>query len=116
MCVAELSRLADCAGKKLECKKAGENKGRFFWMCARPVGEGYDRGQSKSDVNPEFRCKTFMCAVRSLIALTSQVGHERQAADRSVPAAWLGQQEAARRVVIAFSRCTSSFSCIQRRV
>lgn len=55
---AELIR----AGKKLECKKAGENKGRWFWMCQRPVGEGYDRGQSKADVNPEYRCKTFMCA------------------------------------------------------
>jgi hypothetical protein len=38
---------------------AGPNKNRVFWLCARPVGEGYDKGQPKADVNPEFRCNYF---------------------------------------------------------
>lgn len=40
---------------------AGPNKNRVFWLCARPVGEGYDKGQAKADVNPEFRCNYFKC-------------------------------------------------------
>ena len=41
---------------------AGSNKGRVFWLCNRPVGEGYERsGTKKIDVNPDFRCNYFKC-------------------------------------------------------
>ncbi|BGP28557.1 Class II abasic (AP) endonuclease [Rhodotorula toruloides] len=39
--------------------KPGPNKGRRFYLCARPVGPGYDQGQSKIHVNPEYRCNFF---------------------------------------------------------
>lgn len=39
---------------------AGTNKGRVFWLCNRPVGEGYEKaGVKKEDVNPDFRCNYF---------------------------------------------------------
>ncbi|GJN92091.1 hypothetical protein Rhopal_005120-T1 [Rhodotorula paludigena] len=39
--------------------KTGINKGRRFWLCARPVGPGYDQGQAKLHVDPQFRCNFF---------------------------------------------------------
>ncbi|GAA6058522.1 hypothetical protein JCM10212_006961 [Sporobolomyces blumeae] len=36
--------------------KPGINKGRKFYL---PVGPGYDKGQAKINVNPEFRCDHF---------------------------------------------------------
>ncbi|GAA6023706.1 hypothetical protein JCM11491_005280 [Sporobolomyces phaffii] len=39
--------------------KPGVNKGRKFYLCARPVGPGYDKGQAKINVNPEYRCDFF---------------------------------------------------------
>ncbi|KAM0755519.1 DNase I-like protein [Meredithblackwellia eburnea MCA 4105] len=39
--------------------KSGINKGRRFYLCSRPVGPGYDQGQAKHKVNPEYRCNFF---------------------------------------------------------
>ncbi|GAA5909194.1 hypothetical protein JCM6882_003762 [Rhodosporidiobolus microsporus] len=39
--------------------KTGINKGRRFFLCARPVGPGYDKGQSKLHVDPQYRCNFF---------------------------------------------------------
>ncbi|GAA5981183.1 hypothetical protein JCM10908_004011 [Rhodotorula pacifica] len=39
--------------------KPGVNKGRVFYLCARPVGPGYDRGQAKINVDPQYRCNFF---------------------------------------------------------
>lgn len=41
--------------------KPGPNHGRKFWLCARPVGPGYEKsGRAKGDVNPEYRCNFFV--------------------------------------------------------
>ena len=41
--------------------KPGPNHGRKFWLCARPVGPGYEKsGRAKGDVNPEYRCNFFL--------------------------------------------------------
>ncbi|GAA5970880.1 hypothetical protein JCM21900_006427 [Sporobolomyces salmonicolor] len=47
--------------KLLTVNKPGINKGRRFYLCARPVGPGYDKGmgQAKINVNPEYRCDFF---------------------------------------------------------
>ncbi|BGP52696.1 hypothetical protein JCM8202_004777 [Rhodotorula sphaerocarpa] len=39
--------------------KPGVNKGRRFYLCARPVGPGYDQGQAKIHVDPQYRCNFF---------------------------------------------------------
>ncbi|GAA5873150.1 hypothetical protein JCM3774_000065 [Rhodotorula dairenensis] len=39
--------------------KPGVNKGRVFYLCARPVGPGYDQGQAKIHVDPQYRCNFF---------------------------------------------------------
>ncbi|KAL8286620.1 hypothetical protein RQP46_004148 [Phenoliferia psychrophenolica] len=39
--------------------KPGINKGRRFYLCSRPVGPGYDKGQAKLHVNKEWRCNFF---------------------------------------------------------
>ncbi|KAM0793357.1 hypothetical protein ACM66B_000812 [Microbotryomycetes sp. NB124-2] len=53
-----------CSGHKEKSKlmtvnKVGINKGRRFYLCARPVGPGYDKGQGQDKVNPEYRCDFF---------------------------------------------------------
>ncbi|KAI5480025.1 AP endonuclease 2 [Pseudohyphozyma bogoriensis] len=53
-----------CDGHKEPTKlwtvqKPGLNKGRRFYLCARPVGPAYDQGQAKIHVNPEYRCNFF---------------------------------------------------------
>ncbi|GAA5922733.1 DNA-(apurinic or apyrimidinic site) lyase APN2 [Sporobolomyces koalae] len=60
-----------CEGHKEPTKmwtvnKPGINKGRKFYLCARPVGPGYDKGQAKINVNPEFRCDHFEWATKVL--------------------------------------------------
>lgn len=45
--------------KEYTVNKPGVNKGRKFWLCRRHVGEGYDKGQNRDRVNPEFRCNFF---------------------------------------------------------
>lgn len=77
-----------CDGHGEPCKlwtvnKTGINKGRRFYLCqrwasasvdgvqladvptCRPVGPGYDKGQAKLNVNPEFRCNFFQCELDS---------------------------------------------------
>ncbi|BGP36335.1 Class II abasic (AP) endonuclease [Rhodotorula kratochvilovae] len=39
--------------------KTGINKGRRFFLCSRPVGPGYDQGQAKLHVDPQWRCNFF---------------------------------------------------------
>ncbi|KAL1745541.1 Endonuclease/exonuclease/phosphatase [Schizophyllum fasciatum] len=42
--------------------KKGENKGRAFYVCSRPVGPGYDKGRTerrREDVDPQFKCDFF---------------------------------------------------------
>ncbi|GAA5957455.1 hypothetical protein JCM3765_001147 [Sporobolomyces pararoseus] len=60
-----------CEGHKEPTKmwtvnKPGINKGRKFYLCARPVGPGYDKGQAKINVNPEYRCDHFEWATKVL--------------------------------------------------
>ncbi|SCV68387.1 BQ2448_508 [Microbotryum intermedium] len=48
--------------------KSGINKGRRFYLCARPVGPGYDNGKRpKSSVNPEWRCDFYQCAYGNFV-------------------------------------------------
>ncbi|KAK6502229.1 Class II abasic (AP) endonuclease, variant 3 [Arthrobotrys conoides] len=44
--------------KKMQTKKPGVNNGRWFWMCARPVGPSGPRERSGGS-NDEWRCKYF---------------------------------------------------------
>ncbi|KAL9933091.1 hypothetical protein V8E36_007809 [Tilletia maclaganii] len=47
--------------KSFTVNKAGKNHGRKFWLCARPVGPGYEKsGRNRNDVNPEYRCDYFV--------------------------------------------------------
>lgn len=43
----------------LVTNKPGINKGRRFWMCARPIGEGYAAERGQVPTNPEMRCDFF---------------------------------------------------------
>ena len=46
-------------------KKPGPNKGRMFYLCARPVGPGYDKGRSerlREEVNYQYKCDFFKWA------------------------------------------------------
>ncbi|GAA6035991.1 hypothetical protein JCM8097_005203 [Rhodosporidiobolus ruineniae] len=45
--------------KLMTVNKTGINKGRRFYLCARPVGPGYDQGQAKLHVDPQWRCDFF---------------------------------------------------------
>ncbi|KAK4055302.1 Class II abasic (AP) endonuclease [Microbotryomycetes sp. JL201] len=47
--------------KMMTVNKTGINKGRRFFLCARPVGPGYDKGQGQDKVNKEYRCDFFQC-------------------------------------------------------
>ena len=45
--------------------KPGPNKGRTFYLCARPVGPGYDKGRSerlREEVNHQYKCDFFKWA------------------------------------------------------
>jgi AP endonuclease-2 len=45
--------------------KPGLNKGRTFYLCARPVGPGYDKGRSerlREEVNHQYKCNFFKWA------------------------------------------------------
>jgi len=52
----------DEPAKQFRVKKPGPNKGRTFYLCARPVGPGYDKGRSerlREEVNYEYKCDFF---------------------------------------------------------
>ena len=45
--------------------KPGPNKGRAFYLCARPVGPGYDKGRHerrREEVDHRYKCNFFMWA------------------------------------------------------
>ncbi|KAJ7612999.1 Endonuclease/exonuclease/phosphatase [Roridomyces roridus] len=48
--------------KELTVNKPGPNKGKMFFVCARPVGPGYDRGRAerpREEVDPQWKCDFF---------------------------------------------------------
>ena len=45
--------------------KQGPNKGKTFYLCARPVGPGYDKGRTerlREEVDHRYRCNYFKWA------------------------------------------------------
>jgi AP endonuclease-2 len=51
--------------KVFRVNKPGPNKGRTFYLCARPVGPGYDKGRSerlREEVNHQYKCNFFKWA------------------------------------------------------
>ena len=51
--------------KAFRVNKPGPNKGRTFYLCARPVGPGYDKGRSerlREEVNHQYKCDFFKWA------------------------------------------------------
>ncbi|KAJ7719699.1 Endonuclease/exonuclease/phosphatase [Mycena maculata] len=48
--------------KELTVNKPGPNKGKNFFICARPVGPGYDKGKAerlREEVDPQWKCDFF---------------------------------------------------------
>ncbi|RDB15925.1 DNA-(apurinic or apyrimidinic site) lyase 2 [Hypsizygus marmoreus] len=48
--------------KEFTVNKPGPNKGKKFFICARPVGPGYDKGRAerlREHVDPQWRCNFF---------------------------------------------------------
>lgn len=48
--------------KELTVTKQGANKGKRFFICARPVGPGYDKGRGerlREHVDPQWKCNFF---------------------------------------------------------
>ncbi|KAF8511811.1 DNase I-like protein [Hysterangium stoloniferum] len=48
--------------KEFTVNKAGPNKGKTFFICARPVGPGYDKGKKerlREEVDVQYRCNFF---------------------------------------------------------
>ncbi|KAI4521423.1 DNase I-like protein [Schizophyllum commune Loenen D] len=48
--------------REFTVNKKGENKGRAFYVCSRPVGPGYDKGRAerrREDVDPQYKCDFF---------------------------------------------------------
>lgn len=55
----------DEPAKAFRVNKPGPNKGRTFYLCARPVGPGYDKGRSerlREEVNHQYKCDFFKWA------------------------------------------------------
>jgi AP endonuclease-2 len=51
--------------KMFRVNKPGPNKGKTFYLCARPVGPGYDRGRNerlREEVDHRYKCNFFMWA------------------------------------------------------
>ncbi|KAG2136393.1 Endonuclease/exonuclease/phosphatase [Suillus clintonianus] len=52
----------DEPAKEYTVNKPGPNKGKFFFLCSRPVGPGYDKGKSerlREEVDHRYRCNFF---------------------------------------------------------
>ncbi|KAI5894511.1 DNase I-like protein [Schizophyllum commune H4-8] len=52
----------DEPAREFTVNKKGENKGRAFYVCSRPVGPGYDKGRAerrREDVDPQYKCDFF---------------------------------------------------------
>ncbi|KAJ9108869.1 hypothetical protein QFC21_000189 [Naganishia friedmannii] len=61
--VAPRCRVHNLPCKAFVTKISGKNKGKKFWLCSKPVGQGWDSGRSKrprEEVNPEYRCDFFL--------------------------------------------------------
>ncbi|KAJ7125805.1 Endonuclease/exonuclease/phosphatase [Mycena crocata] len=59
--------------KELTVNKPGPNKGKNFFICARPVGPGYDRGKAerlREEVDPAWRCDFFKWASEVRLEMT----------------------------------------------
>jgi AP endonuclease-2 len=51
--------------KEFRVNKPGPNKGKTFYLCARPVGPGYDKGRNerrREEVDHQYKCNFFMWA------------------------------------------------------
>jgi AP endonuclease 2 len=51
--------------KEFRVNKPGPNKGKAFYLCARPVGPGYDKGRNerlREEVDHRYKCNFFMWA------------------------------------------------------
>jgi len=51
--------------RSFRVNKQGPNRGKEFYICARPVGPGYDAGRDKrrrEDIDPQYRCNFFKWA------------------------------------------------------
>ncbi|KAI0255687.1 Endonuclease/exonuclease/phosphatase [Lactifluus subvellereus] len=51
--------------KEWRVNKPGPNKGKTFYLCARPVGPGYDKGRSerlREEVDHQYKCDFFKWA------------------------------------------------------
>jgi len=49
--------------KEFRVNKPGPNKGKTFYLCARPVGPGYDKGRNerlREEVDHKYKCNFFM--------------------------------------------------------
>lgn len=54
-----LCRVHQEPAKSFTVNKPGINQGRKFWVCARPVGPGYEGNKHGSVVDPQYRCDFF---------------------------------------------------------
>lgn len=55
-----LCKMHNEPAKSWTVNKPGPNHGRKFWLCARPVGPGYEKGGARGgEVGREFRCDYF---------------------------------------------------------
>ncbi|KAJ7088856.1 Endonuclease/exonuclease/phosphatase [Mycena belliarum] len=65
--------------KELTVNKPGPNKGKNFFICARPVGPGYDKGRAerlREEVDPAWRCDFFKWASEVRLEMTRNRGTE----------------------------------------
>ncbi|KAJ6579091.1 Endonuclease/exonuclease/phosphatase [Mycena vulgaris] len=63
--------------KELTVNKPGPNKGKNFFICARPVGPGYDKGKAerlREEVDPAWRCDFFKWASDVRLEMTRKRG------------------------------------------
>ncbi|KAJ7483602.1 Endonuclease/exonuclease/phosphatase [Mycena latifolia] len=63
--------------KELTVNKPGPNKGKNFFICARPVGPGYDKGRAerlREEVDPAWRCDFFKWASEVRLEMTRKRG------------------------------------------
>ena len=66
--------------------KQGPNKGKTFYLCARPVGPGWDKGRQerlREEVDPRYRCNFFRWA--SEVRREAMRGRERAANGGAIP-------------------------------
>jgi AP endonuclease 2 len=60
--------------KEFRVNKPGPNKGKTFYLCARPVGPGYDKGRNerlREEVDHQYKCNFFMWASDAKRAATA---------------------------------------------